>query len=49
MSILETGRLYSREMQTDDYVDICLFLQDIGVMYAWEHAFNVLCVEEMAV
>ena len=40
MSVLETARLYLREIQADDYEDICLFLQDIDVMYAWEHAFS---------
>ena len=40
MVILETERLYLREIQADDYADICLFLQDIDVMYAWEHAFS---------
>ena len=40
MIILETTRLYLREIQTEDYKEICLFLQDIDVMYAWEHAFS---------
>ena len=40
MGILETERLYLRKIQVNDYKDICLFLQDIDVMYAWEHAFS---------
>ena len=39
-SILETPRLFLREIQTHDYMPICLILQDIDVMYAWEHAFS---------
>jgi RimJ/RimL family protein N-acetyltransferase len=38
--ILETTRLYLRKIQLDDYQSLCLFLQDIEVMYAWEHAFS---------
>lgn len=40
MIILETSRLYLREIQTTDYQDICSMLQDADVMYAWEHAFS---------
>lgn len=40
MVILETPRLYLRKIQTDDYKYICAILQDIDVMYAWEHAFS---------
>lgn len=40
MIILETPRLYLRKIQTDDYKSICSILQDIDVMYAWEHAFS---------
>ena len=40
MVILETSRLYLREIQTDDYKSIGSILQDIDVMYAWEHAFS---------
>lgn len=40
MTILETDRLYLRKIQIDDYNDLCSILQDIDVMYAWEHAFS---------
>jgi ribosomal-protein-alanine N-acetyltransferase len=40
MIILETPRVYLRKIQTDDFEAICLILQDINVMYAWEHAFS---------
>ena len=40
MIIFETQRLSLREIRADDYDDLCLFLQDIDVMYAWEHAFS---------
>lgn len=40
MVILQTARLYMRKIQTDDYSSVCLILQDIDVMYAWEHAFS---------
>lgn len=43
---LETARLYLREIQMEDYRDLCLFLQDIEVMYAWEHAFSDAEVSE---
>lgn len=38
--ILETERLYLREMQQSDYQDLCKILQDPEVMYAYEHAFS---------
>lgn len=38
--ILETPRLYLRKIQLSDYDAICAILQDIDVMYAWEHAFS---------
>lgn len=38
--ILETERLYLREMRQSDYKALCLMLQDEDVMYAYEHAFN---------
>lgn len=38
--ILETPRLYLREMTQDDYVDLCEILQDEEAMYAYEHAFS---------
>lgn len=38
--ILETPRLYLREMTQNDYADLCEILQDEEVMYAYEHAFS---------
>ena len=38
--ILETQRLYLREMTQDDYADLCEILQDKDAMYAYEHAFS---------
>ena len=38
--ILETNRLYLREMEQSDFNSLCKFLQDIEVMYAYEHAFS---------
>lgn len=38
--ILETERLYLREMDRNDYDSLCLILQDKEVMYAYEHAFD---------
>lgn len=38
--ILETPRLYLREMTRDDYPDLCEILQDEKTMYAYEHAFS---------
>ena len=38
--ILETERLYLREMTQADYPALCLILQDAEVMYAYEHAFS---------
>lgn len=40
MNILETNRLILREIKPEDYHDLCSILQDIEVMYAWEHAFS---------
>ncbi|EHQ91675.1 GNAT family N-acetyltransferase [Desulfosporosinus youngiae] len=40
MVILQTPRLYMRKIKTDDYSSVCAILQDIEVMYAWEHAFS---------
>lgn len=37
--IVETERLFLREMTQDDYEDLCKMLQDEEVMYAYEHAF----------
>lgn len=38
--ILETKRLYLREMEQSDYSGLCKILQDEKVMYAYEHAFS---------
>jgi ribosomal-protein-alanine N-acetyltransferase len=38
--ILETERLYLREMTESDYSSLCRILQDREVMYAYEHAFD---------
>ncbi|MEG0942223.1 MAG: GNAT family N-acetyltransferase [Angelakisella sp.] len=38
--ILETERLYLREMEQADYMALCKILQDKDVMYAYEHAFS---------
>ena len=38
--ILETSRLFLRKIQQDDYLSIKTMLQDIEIMYAWEHAFS---------
>ncbi len=40
MVILETERLYLREMEQTDYTALCRILQDKQVMYAYEHAFD---------
>ncbi|ADY55358.1 GCN5-related N-acetyltransferase [Syntrophobotulus glycolicus DSM 8271] len=40
MIILRTPRLFLRKLQTDDYRSVCSILQDIDVMYAWEHPFS---------
>lgn len=38
--ILETERLYLREMNQDDFDALCKILQDEEVMYAYEGAFS---------
>lgn len=38
--ILETDRLYFREMNQDDYGALCKILQDEETMYAYEGAFS---------
>ncbi len=38
--ILETPRTYLRELSLDDFDSVAVFLQNIEVMYAWEHAFS---------
>lgn len=37
--ILETERLFLREMTDEDFPALCRMLQDPQVMYAYEHAF----------
>ena len=44
--ILETKRLYLREMQLSDYSALCKILQDTAVMYAYEGAFSDNEVQE---
>ena len=38
--ILQTERLYLREMTYDDRLELCEILQDKETMYAYEHAFS---------
>ena len=38
--ILETERLYLREMNQSDYESLCRILQDNETMYAYEGAFT---------
>lgn len=38
--ILETERLYLREMKQSDYQSLCRILQDDETMYAYEGAFS---------
>ncbi len=38
--ILETERLYLREMNQNDFNDLAEILQDASVMYAYEHTFS---------
>ena len=38
--ILETDRLYLRELEQSDFSSLCEILQDENVMYAYEHAFS---------
>lgn len=38
--LLETPRLILRKIRINDYQDLSKILQDIEVMYAWEHAFS---------
>lgn len=44
--ILETERLYLRELNQSDYEALCRILQDEEVMYAYEHAFEADEVQE---
>ncbi|MEG2450892.1 MAG: GNAT family N-acetyltransferase [Clostridia bacterium] len=38
--VLQTERLYLRELTADDFFSLCKILQDKEVMYAYEHAFS---------
>lgn len=38
--ILQSDRLGFRKITKDDFNNLCVFLQDIEVMYAWDHAFS---------
>lgn len=44
--ILETERLYCREMTLSDLTSLCKILQDEEVMYAYEHDFSDKEVKE---
>ncbi len=44
--ILETERLYLRELTQDDFAALCRILQDEAVMYAYEGAFSDAEVQE---
>lgn len=44
--ILETPRLYLREMVQSDFSLLCKHLQDLDVMYAYEHPFSDAEVQE---
>ncbi len=46
MKILETERLYLREMNQSDYESLCRILQDNETMYAYEGAFTDAEVQE---
>jgi len=44
--VLETERLYLREMTQADFPLLCKHLQDTEVMYAYEHAYSDAEVQE---
>lgn len=44
--IFETERLYIRELNNNDYDQLCEILQDSQVMYAYEHPFSDAEVKE---
>ena len=44
--ILETKRLYLREMNQADFTSLCRILKDEETMYAYEGAFNDMEVQE---
>jgi RimJ/RimL family protein N-acetyltransferase len=39
-AIIETDRLFLRELSENDYQDLCEILQDKDVMYAYDHPFS---------
>lgn len=44
--ILETERIYLRQLEPSDFSDLAEILQDKEVMYAYEHDFTDEDVEE---
>lgn len=46
MRVLETQRLYLREMEQTDYAALSKILQDKETMYAYEHAFDTAETQE---
>ena len=44
--ILETERIYLRQLTQEDHAALCSLLQDAEVMYAYEHAFSAEEVQE---
>ncbi len=44
--ILETDRLYLREMEQSDFDSLCKILKDPKTMYAYEHGFSDEEVQE---
>ena len=44
--ILETERLYLREMKQSDFNSLCKIMQDKETMYAYEGAFSDTEVQE---
>jgi len=45
-TIITTDRLLLRQMNQNDFADLCEMLQDADVMYAWEHTFSAPQVQE---
>ena len=44
--ILETERMYLRELKQEDFESLCKILKDAEVMYAYEGAFDDREVQE---
>lgn len=38
--VIETNRTFLKKINKNDFIEIKAILQDIDVMYAWEHAFS---------